>query len=105
MKYVAKNQRGYADVENLQNLNSERKKAKHQQLDHLYSENYKPASYTKALEYKNTRSYKKKLPNGQYKEIDTLEDTETLKHFGLGPYFFIEYMRRIVWMFFVLSIF
>lgn len=28
-----------------------------------------------------------------------------LKHFGLGPYFFIDYMRRITWLFFILSLF
>jgi hypothetical protein len=27
-----------------------------------------------------------------------------LKAFGLGPYFFIEYQRRMVWLFFVLSL-
>lgn len=42
------------------------KKAKKKQIDHLYNENYQPARYSKALEYKNSRSYLKKLPNGQY---------------------------------------
>lgn len=27
-----------------------------------------------------------------------------LKYFGLGPYFFVEYMRRTVWLFFLLSL-
>lgn len=49
VNYVSKNQRGYVDVTDVEILKSERKKAKHQQLDHLYSENYKPASYAKAL--------------------------------------------------------
>jgi hypothetical protein len=37
VNYVSKNQRGYVDVQDVENLKSERKKAKHQQLDHLYS--------------------------------------------------------------------
>ena len=43
----------------------------------------------------------KKLPSGHYKELDLFEDTERLKDFGLGTYFFIEFLRRIVWLFFV----
>ncbi len=27
-----------------------------------------------------------------------------MKHFGLGPYFFIDFMRRITWLFFILSL-
>ena len=44
----------------------ERKKAKKEQLDHLYNADYQPANYMKALQYKNYRSYKKKLPDGSY---------------------------------------
>lgn len=42
------------------------KQAKKDGLDHLYKENYQPAKYSKAVEYRNSRSYLKKLPSGHY---------------------------------------
>lgn len=42
------------------------KQAKKEGLDHLYKENYQPAKYGKAVEYRNSRSYMKKLPSGHY---------------------------------------
>lgn len=39
---------------------------RHDGLDHAYKENYQPAKYSKALEFRNARSYLKKLPSGQY---------------------------------------
>lgn len=42
------------------------KKAKKDGLDHLYKQDYQPAKFKKAVEYKNSRSYKKKLPSGHY---------------------------------------
>ena len=50
-------------------LEEERKRlvnGKREGIDHLYRENYQPAKYSRALEYRNSRSYLKKLPNGQY---------------------------------------
>lgn len=49
----------------------EMKKAKKEDLEHLYKQDYQPAKYKRAVEYKNSRSYKKKLPSGHYKTIDT----------------------------------
>ena len=56
-------------------------------------------------------SYKKKLSDGTYvdllifqRQIELFEDTEELKSFGLGPYLFIEFQRRVVWLFLVLSL-
>ena len=31
-------------------------------------------------------------------------DTKQLRLFGLGPYFYIEFMRRVMWLFFILSL-
>ena len=42
------------------------KQAKKDGLDHLYKQDYQPAKFKKAVEYKNSRSYKKKLPSGHY---------------------------------------
>ena len=44
----------------------EMKKAKKEDLEHLYKQDYQPAKYKRAVEYKNSRSYKKKLPSGHY---------------------------------------
>lgn len=33
-----------------------------------------------------------------------LEETKSLKYFGLGPYFYVEFMRRICWIFFIFAI-
>ena len=47
----------------------EMKQAKKEDLDHLYKQDYQPARYKKALEFKNSRSYKKKLPSGHYVQL------------------------------------
>ena len=44
----------------------EMKDAKKEGLDHLYKQDYQPAKFKKAVEFKNSRSYKKKLPSGHY---------------------------------------
>lgn len=54
----------FKDIDNIEIEKIELKKAKKDQLDHLYNENYQPAKYTKALQYRNARSYMKKMPNG-----------------------------------------
>lgn len=54
------------------------KKAKKEGLDHLYKQDYQPAKYKKALEYKNSRSYKKKLPSGHYVTFTLFRDNLTL---------------------------
>jgi hypothetical protein len=33
-----------------------------------------------------------------------LEETKILKYFGLGPYFYIEFMRIVVWLIFLASL-
>ena len=38
------------------------------------------------------------------KEMDTFEDTEELKSFGLGTYLYIEWFRRLMWLFFILTL-
>jgi hypothetical protein len=38
------------------------------------------------------------------KELDLLADTEELKYFGLGVYFYIEFFRRMTWLFFVFTL-
>ena len=93
---------GSMDDDEYEERRHQAKEAKKKGLDHLYKEDYQPAKYKKALAYRNARSYMKKLPSGHYKELDTFEDTDQLKHFGLGAYFYIEFMRRLVWLFFVL---
>lgn len=45
---------------------------KREGLDHIYKQNYQPAKYSKALEYRNARSYMKKLPSGQYVPVNIL---------------------------------
>ena len=54
----------YKDIDNMDLEKIEFKKAKKDQLDHLYNENYQPAKYAKAVQYRNARSYMKKMPNG-----------------------------------------
>lgn len=44
----------------------EHKRAKKEGLDHLYKQDYQPAKFAKAVEYRNSRSYMKKLPSGHY---------------------------------------
>lgn len=39
------------------------------------------------------------------KELDLFADTEELKYFGLGAYFYIEFFRRTTWLFFLFTIF
>ena len=51
------------------------KKAKKEDLDHLYKQDYQPAKFSKAVEYRHSRSYMKKLPSGHYRELGTFEDT------------------------------
>lgn len=53
----------------------EMKKAKKEDLDHLYKQDYQPAKFSKAVEYRHSRSYMKKLPSGHYRELGTFEDT------------------------------
>ncbi len=80
VNYTKRNQPRYTDVQTIDVEKSARQKAKKDQLDHLYNENYQPAKYSKALEYKNTRSYKKKLPNGQY--VLFWPDSEITRYIG-----------------------
>jgi hypothetical protein len=47
----------------------EMKRAKKEGLDHLYKQDYQPAKFAKAVEYRNFRSYMKKLPSGHYVPI------------------------------------
>jgi hypothetical protein len=53
-----------------EDLNDEQRRLfngkKHDGLDPAYKENYQPAKFSKALEYRNARSYMKKLPSGEY---------------------------------------
>lgn len=42
------------------------KKAKKEGLDHLYKQDYQPAKFAKAVEYRNSHAYMKKLPSGHY---------------------------------------
>jgi hypothetical protein len=44
----------------------ETKQLKKDGLHHLLQEDYQPARYAKAVEYRNSRSYLKKLPSGHY---------------------------------------
>lgn len=44
----------------------ERKRAKRENLSHLYKNDYKPAKYSVACEYRDALSYKKKMSNGTY---------------------------------------
>lgn len=37
-------------------------------------------------------------------EIELLASTEELKYFGLGVYFYFEFMRRVAWLFLIMSI-
>lgn len=38
------------------------------------------------------------------RELDLFTDTEELKYFGLGAYFYIEFFRRVTWLFFVYTL-
>jgi hypothetical protein len=53
------------------------KQAKKEGLDHLYKENYQPAKYGKAVEYRNSRSYMKKLPSGHYVRFSRCRKSST----------------------------
>lgn len=64
VNYVKGGKPRYQDMSDIQLEQAEIKKEKKEKLDHLYNENYQPAKYSKALAYRNARSYKKKLPNG-----------------------------------------
>ena len=44
----------------------EMKNAKKEGIDHLYKQDYQPANFNKAVNYRNSRSYMKKLPSGHY---------------------------------------
>ena len=44
----------------------ERRRAKRENLTHLYKNDYKPAKYSLACEYRDALSYKKKMSNGSY---------------------------------------
>ena len=44
----------------------QRKRAKRENLSHLYKNDYKPAKYSVACEYRDALSYKKKMSNGTY---------------------------------------
>ena len=47
----------------------ERRRAKRENLTHLYKNDYKPAKYSLACEYRDALSYKKKMSNGSYVRI------------------------------------
>lgn len=38
------------------------------------------------------------------KYIDLLADTDELRYFGLGIYFYVEFFRRLCWLFFFMTI-
>ena len=44
----------------------EMKRAKKEGLDHLYKQDYQPAKFSRAVEFRNAHSYMKKLPSGHY---------------------------------------
>lgn len=44
----------------------ELKQAKKDGLDHLYKQDYQPAKFAKAVQYRHSRSYMVKLPSGHY---------------------------------------
>lgn len=57
------------DVEQVEIYKKEKKRAKYEGLAHLYQNDYKPAVYKKAVEYRNSLSYKKKLSDGSYVRV------------------------------------
>ena len=54
------------------------KRAKKEDLDHLYKQDYQPAKFSKAVEYRNSRSYMKKLPSGHYVFISSFSENSAL---------------------------
>lgn len=76
----------------------------------MAKEEYQPAIYAKAVNYRNERSYRKKIDNEYVnelitqKEIDLLANTDELRYFGLGPYFYIELFRRLCWLLFCMTV-
>jgi hypothetical protein len=86
------------------------KQLKSDALDKMAKEEYQPAIYAKALRYRNERSYMKKTENSYVSaastqtEFDLLADTDELRYFGLGIYFYIEFFRRLCWLFLVLTL-
>lgn len=42
--------------------------------------------------------------DGSYKEIGLFADTQELRCFGVGVYFYIEFFRRLCWLFLILTL-
>lgn len=47
----------------------EKKKARNEGLGHLYNNDYKPASYKKACQFRDSLSYKKKISENTYVKL------------------------------------
>ena len=66
--YKAKNESVVvpADVEQVEIYKKEKRRAKYEGLSHLYQNDYKPAVYKKAVKYRDSMSYKKKMADGSF---------------------------------------
>jgi len=53
------------------------KKAKKEGLDHLYKQDYQPAKFAKAKEFRNSHAYMKKLPSGHYVHLKLFRNNWT----------------------------
>ena len=92
--YKARNQSTVVpeDIEHVEIYKKEKRRAKYEGLSHLYQNDYKPAVYRKAVEYRDSMSYKKKLSNGSYvthyllrKKFKPLNQQTNSKPSGLVP--------------------
>ena len=54
------------DTEQVEIYKKEKRRAKYEGLSHLYQNDYKPAVYKKAVKYRDSMSYKKKMADGSF---------------------------------------
>lgn len=76
-----------------------------------YYQDYKGASYDKALKYFYQHSYRELKISGDYvtikltqRKLDMFGDPKELRNFGIGIYLYVELLRRLAWIFLLLGL-
>lgn len=49
---------------------------------------YEKASFSKVLEFKDTQSYRRKTPDGDYEPLDPCGNNDDMRQYGMGIYLY-----------------
>ena len=64
-------------------------------LNKKVKKGYEMASFNKAMEFKDSQSYRKRNDEGDYLPMETCGENAELKEFGLGIYLYFEFIKRL----------